>query len=31
MSYTHFTEENIHAIAIYIKEWYNNSQIARKI
>jgi len=31
MSYTHFTEENIYAIAIYIKEWYNYSQIAKKI
>jgi len=31
MSYTHFTEENIYAIAIYIKEWYNKSQIAKKI
>ncbi len=31
MSYTHFTEENIYAIAIYKKEWYNNSKIARKI
>ncbi len=31
MSYTHFTEENIYAIEIYIKEWYNKSQIAKKI
>ncbi len=31
MSYKQFTQENIYAIEIYKKEWYNHSQIAKKL
>lgn len=31
MSHKQFTEKDIYAIEIYIKEWYNNSQIALKL